>query len=77
MTQTSAKGQRALALAGAPGARAPGQARSGAQAGGAGSPPAGGGGAATALFDVEPPAHPGAGIRGAPMSSNVRKFEEG
>lgn len=35
------------------------------------------GGAATALFDVEPPAHPGAGIRGAPMSSNVRKFEEG
>lgn len=42
---------------------------------GRGSPPAGG--ATTALFDVEPPAHPGAGIRGAPMSSNVRKFEEG
>lgn len=36
-----------------------------------------GGGEATALFDVEQPAHPGAVIRGAPMSSNVRKFEEG
>lgn len=40
-------------------------------------PSRGEGGAATALFDVEPPAHPGAVIRGAPMSSNVRKFEEG
>lgn len=76
-SQTSERGQRGVWPGQGPRARDRGRAPRGAQAGGAGSPPAGGGGAAAALFDVESPAHPGAGIRGAPMSSNVRKFEEG
>ena len=75
----------ALGLAGGARVRTRGpSAAQGAQAGGprGALPPGGGrvgevgGWAATALFDVESPAHPGAGIRGAPMSSNVRKFEE-
>lgn len=75
MTQTSARGQPALGLAGAPGLALRARRGAGRKLGARGALPRGG--EATALFDVEPPAHPGAGIRGAPMSSNVRKFEEG
>lgn len=84
-TQTSAKDPRgARPGGGAPGPHSGDQRSAGSSSrGGRGGPPAGGRGglevggwAATALADVESPAHPGAGIRGAPMSSNVRKFEE-